>query len=353
MSEKTAKIRKRGNTVKANKFIQIKNFFGSLMTANYNDMDYFIQCNSLLVISEKMKEGYILDESQEYALNSVLKINHTYFSQFEKLFKSNLPEKYIYGAFFENGSQILLNKEVDGNSHCLPLTKDWLVKQDKKILAIEFSKHWMQSVELMLKMSDDKQLIHKKINQIKTYQEFLDYLSKENKNELLEFVINLSKKSNSFYSNLEDERSEINSIIVLIQKSDTKKEEQLNSIQKISFQLKEENEIKVWELLTEVNQQFNTIFVDIKDMDMMKKESLMKLYHVHLVSNLNQYLHIKKELRTQKNVVKQLETAQDLISETLVEVKKIFEVVTKEINEDKLMSLSSKNEYFTQLKKQW
>lgn len=335
----------------ANKFIQIKQIFNNLVVANYSDMDYFIKYNSILAISEKIKEGYILDESQEYTLNNSLKVNYNYSSLFENLFKSNLPEKYIYAVFFENASELLLNKKDD--IYCLPLTKNWLSKQDKKILSIEFSKHWIQSLNILLKMNENKEVIHKKIKQINIFKEYLDYLPKENKSELLNFVMNLLKKSSFFHSNLKDEQSDIKSIISLIEKSDTKKEESVNSIKEILFQLKEQNENKVLELLTEINNKFNSIFEDNKIIDIMKKESLTKLYNTHLASNLNQYLNIKKQLRVEKGFNKVLGTAQDLMIETLVDVKTLFELVVKEINEDKLISLSSKKEYFTQLKKQW
>ena len=87
--------------MKAIKFIQIKNFFSSLFSTEDSDMNYFIKYNSLLAVSEKIKEGYKLSEDQEKELRGVLKANYRAISNLEKLFQIDFPEQYIYQRNFD------------------------------------------------------------------------------------------------------------------------------------------------------------------------------------------------------------------------------------------------------------
>ena len=73
--------------MKAIKFIQIKNFFSSLFSTEDSDMNYFIKYNSLLAVSEKIKEGYKLSEDQEQELKGVLKANYRSLANLENLFQ--------------------------------------------------------------------------------------------------------------------------------------------------------------------------------------------------------------------------------------------------------------------------
>lgn len=337
--------------MKAIKFIEIKNFFTKFLSKEYSDMNYLIQYDSILAISEKIKEGYSFDTEQEYFLTENLKRQYKYFADIEKLFKSNIPEKYVYGVIFENCSEILFADPFK-NKYLGKLTKDWLIKQNQKSLSIKFSEHWITSFSLLLKNNPDDSSMVKKIEQFNTYKDYVSFIPENNKKELLKFI-NFTSNHLSI-SNKDTIKKSLNKIQILIETSNNTNNEVTKDVnndnQKYLIQLKEENEINVLNIVIEINTNFQSIIKDMDNIDTLKKESLLILQNNHVNKNLKQYLSMKKELRTK--IVKE-KSSEDLILGVLKDINDIFISTLKDINEAKLMSLSSKKEYFSQLNKQW
>lgn len=333
------------------KFIEIKNFFTKLLDKEYSDMNYLIQYDSILAISEKIKEGYSFDTEQEYFLTENLKRQYKYFAEIEKLFKSNIPEKYVYGVIFENCSETLFADPFK-NKYLGELTKDWLIKQNQKSLSIKFSEHWVTSFSLLLKNNPDDSSMVKKIEQFNTYKDYVSFIPENNKKQLLKFINSASNHLS--ISNKDTIKKSLNKIQILIETSNNTNNEVSkdfnNDNQKYLIQLKEENEINVLNIVIEINTNFQSIIKDMDNIDTLKKESLLILYDNHVNKILKHYLSIKKELRTK--ILKE-NNSEDLILGVLKDINNIFVSELKDINEFKLMSLSSKKEYFSQLKKQW
>lgn len=334
--------------MKAIKFIQIKNFFSSLFSTEDSDMNYFIKYNSLLAVSEKIKEGYQLSEDQEKELRGVLKANYRAISNLEKLFQIDFPEQYIYQLIFENFKELVLEQKQLDNKNYPKLLNDWLLKQTPKQIAAEFIKQWICDFEvnlIKLKNKDANYQINledEKLNQLDLFKGLITYLPEESKKNLVSFLLNI--QNNSQYR-----KAQIKKHIDSIKNIETK-DIKTSNMSQIIYKLKEQEEHNVLESLNTIQQQYHTITIEIKDIDVIKKESILKLYNHYLLNSLEKYLSVKPQLREVKIKEK---SAKDLLLETIKDITNVFEEMIKSLNEQKLNTLSTKNEYMSQLKKQW
>lgn len=342
-----AKIIKKGIVVKAKKFIRIKDFFINLINEQYNGMNYLIEYCSLVAISEKIKNGYILDKKQDMLLSEKLNENYKYIKDVEKLFQAEIPEKYIYQVFFKNLEDIL--KKNEQKIYDLPLTNGWLIKQDKNKIAIKFFNYWIESMEGLLKENSYNETIKNKINQFENYQEYLEYLPENNKQEVVNFLEKISTKSiwnKSVINYIKQDIKLLISLVNKIEKSEVKKD----NIAQILKKLKEQKEHNVYTSLIELEHQYIEIFVHNNAVEINQKNTMSKIYHHYLCENLNDYLNIKKNLRHQNRGTINPEK---LVLEIMKEIKENLNIISKQINDENLSLLTSKNEYFATLKRQW
>lgn len=343
------KIIKRGIIVNITKFTEIKNFFNNLWSSKDYEMNFFIEYNSINAIVEYLNDGYILNEEQNHKLKKVLVANNTYNSNMEELVQTNLPEKYIFHVLAEPQNNIFVNKE---ELNKMPYVKEWLIKQSDTKIAKVLVSNWIENFQYLLENKGSRDEIRNEITQLEKISEYFSYLPNGDKNNLIDFISNkLPKYSSTVLNRTQLEiQPELNNLIRLINQSMNKKVIEEKSISNLLKTLCNQDEGEVLTALENVHQQYEVLLVEFNDMDKMKKTALLNLYNKHLISGINQYLDIKKEIRIK--LVKD-KTAKEMVLENIQCVKEVFNNHLQLLNEEKLMKLSAKTEYFSQIKKQW
>lgn len=345
----SAKIIKRGIIVNITKFTEIKNFFTNLWSSKDYEMNFFIEYNSINAIVEYLNEGYILNEDQNDKLKKVLVANNTYQSKWEELVQTNLPEKYIFHVLAESQNNIFINKE---ELNKMPYVKEWLIKQSDTKIAKALVSNWIESFQYLLSHKGNSEEIRNKITQLEKINEYFSYLPNGDKNNLIDFISNkVPKYASTVLSRTQLEiQPELNNLLKLINQSVNKKVIEEKSINNLLKTLSQQGEGEVLTALENVHQQYEILLIEFNDMDKMKKTALLNLYNKHLISGINQYLDIKKEIRIK--FVKD-KTAKEMVLENIQCIKEVFDNHLQLLNEEKLMNLSAKTEYFSQIKKQW
>lgn len=330
------------------KFQEIKKFFSSILSDEYREMDFFIEYNSINAVIEYLNNGYVLNADQNDKLKKVLIANNNYKNNIEELINSNLPEKYIFHVLAESQKNVFINKEELNQR---PDIKEWLMKKsDTKIAQILIS-NWMESFQYLWENKENKEQIKNKITQLKELNEYFSYLPGEDKNNLIKFISNkISKQSSLILNRKLIIKEDLTHLLKLIQQSENKNIIEKDTMTDILKNLSEQGEKEIVIKLEKIQQQYGVLLVEFNDTDKIKKTALSNLYEKHLISIVSQYLDIKKE--TRNKLVKE-KTARDMLLENIQYVEEVGESYLQLLNENKLMDLSAKKEYFSQIKKQW
>lgn len=334
--------------MKFKKFIEIKNYFYHTVSKKEYEMNIFLDSFSLNLVIDYLQEGYVLNNKQEQKLKQTLLANILYESSMENLLQDGLPDKYIYFLLSEKFSQIFKNKDKLNN---LPNVKQWLLKQTEKNVAKSLVKNWMDNFDFYEKEKINSE-IDKKINHLKDLSDYIMLLNDEDKKELVGFINNKAQKFSHriFNKNVSENQEKLENLALYIEKIKNVSVDKYNNFSEIVKTLNEQKEDNVLYLLEATIQQYHAIMPELKDMDKIKRNAIMDLYGKHLLSSLGQYIEIKPQLRTK---IINNKSAEKLILENITEVKNILDIQVQQLHEQKLMTLSAKSEYLSQLKKQW
>lgn len=328
-------------------FTKIKLFFESILSKEQSNINTFIDLYAVDAVVHCINDGYVLNKKEEKKFIDILLANNVAQWDIEKLIVKGLPDKYIYNVLAENYPKLFENKKEE-NRH-MPKTEQWLLQKTDSQIAINLVTNWMDNFEHVLasKKSED---IDNKIQQLKSYEHYIVLLTEHDKHQLVDFIKKTHKHSKSFLFNQSDLKNSLHGLITTIDNLQQTNNTKLSSFVDILKKLTEQNEIDIIQSLEKINEQYQVLFSEFNNMDKIKRNAVMDLYNKHLVNGLNQYLEISHKYRI-KNINKK--TAQSIMLENINEIKAIFEIEIQNIQEEKLMKLSSKSEYLSQLKKQW
>lgn len=332
--------------------MEIRKFFQNMWSTKDYEMNFFIKYCSLNAIVEYLNDGYELNQEQNEKLKQVISVNHRYPTDIEKLVQSNIPEKFIHYVIIENLKSAIIGNDKEDQLKNAPLTKEWLLKQGNNKIASNFAKNWMESFQYLVEHKTSSEDTRKKIEQIKEFKNQMIYLPIQDKNQLLDFINNKAMKYSGFYLNKTQYniKPELETISQMLQQSHIKKIQEETSMSKLIKILSEQNEQLVTQQLSKINELYEQLVQGFNEMDTNKKTNILNLYNKHLLSGINQYLRIKPETR---RVEINKKIAESLIVENIQCVGEVFELNLKQLQEEKLMKLSAKTEYFSQIKKQW
>lgn len=327
--------------------MNIKDFFYKLLDKKEYEIDVFLDSYSLNVVIEYVNDGYVLTKKQDKKLKEILCANILYQKDIEKLIDKNLPEKYKYFILAENFIKVF--KDSENTVTNMPNTEQWLLKQTNNQIGQNLMVYWKESF-LSVIDSNKQTEIDKKIQQLKDFEKYVLLLNETDKKDISDFINLQAKKLTSFFKNQSHTKEDLESLAMYVDNLQIKKNVYVNSLTEIIKTLKPQDENKVVVELESIEEKYKILFSEFKDMDKNKRNSIMDLYNKYLINGLKQYIEIKPAIRIKAINNK---TAQSIMLENIIEIKNIFDIEVKIIQEQKLMTLSSKTEYFNQLKKQW
>lgn len=333
--------------MKFKKFMNIKDFFYKLLDKKEYEIDVFLDSYSLNVVIEYVNDGYVLTKKQDKKLKEILCANILYQKDIEKLIDKNLPEKYKYFILAENFIKVF--KDSENTVTNMPNTEQWLLKQTNNQIGQNLMVYWKESFLSVIE-SNKQTEIDKKIQQLKDFEKYVLLLNETDKKDISDFINSQAKKLTSFFKNQSHTKEDLESLAMYVDNLQIKKNVYVNSLTEIIKTLKPQDENKVVVELENIEEKYKILFSEFKDMDKNKRNSIMDLYNKYLINGLKQYIEIKPAIRIKAINNK---TAQSIMLENIIEIKNIFDIEVKIIQEQKLMTLSSKSEYFNQLKKQW
>lgn len=326
----------------------MKDFFSHLWSSKDEEMNFFIEYNSINAVVEYLNNGYVLNKEQNNTLRKVLLANNRHNSDVEELIHTGLPEQYIFYVLENLHIDIFVDKEQLDK---VPVIKNWLLKKSDTHIAENLIFNWIEDCQSLMDDKVSLNDLNKKIEQLEKLNEYLVFLNESDINNLIDFVGD--KLSNYYSKTLKRKKSDIDpqivSLLKIIKESGYKKTEE-KTVTKILNNLQNQEEKEIYKELELVSQKYETLIMDFDETDKIKKNDLLNLFNKYLLEGINQYLDIKKEIRTKRIKEK---TAQEMILENIYAVKEVLDNYLKLANEEKLMKLSAKTEYFSQIKKQW
>lgn len=333
--------------MKFKKFMNIKDFFYKLLDKKEYEIDVFLDSYSLNVVIEYINDGYVLTKKQDKKLKEILCANILYQKDIEKLIDKNLPEKYKYFILAETFIRVF--KDSENTVTNMPNTEQWLLKRTNNQIGQNLMVYWKESFISVIE-SNKQTEINKKIQQLKEFEKYILLLNDKDQKDISDFINQQAKKSTSFFKNQSHIKEDLESLAMYVNNLQTKNYVYVNSLTEIIKTLSPQDENKVVVELENIEEKYKILFSEFKDMDKNKRNSVMDLYNKYLINGLKQYIKIKPAIRIK---VINNKTAQSIMLENIIEIKNIFDIEVKTIQEQKLMTLSSKSEYFNQLKKQW
>lgn len=318
--------------MKMKQFLNSNVFQDIFLSKDEKEIKYFLENGLLFAVIAKIEDGYIISEKQRKDFYNTLTENINRLEALEEIMPFNLEDKIIYEIIYNHLSDKINSQTINNYPHI----KNWLIEKTNEDIANGFFEVLIEKTK-SLKNNKDYENIKEFVELFDKNHHYLNNLGKDKSDILKQELTNIISENVSY-------SHQLRTVIETLSNKNYLEADNLISI--IHKELNNQKEFMILSKLKEIDEYYFKIIDN--SIEVNYKESIKILYEKYLINNIKNYLKISSNKR---ELFIENKKASDMLLNGMNEILTTYKEVLKNIDEQKLNGLSSKKEYFKQIKK--